>query len=323
MNDFKNTVSLLDRFSGGLWGSLAGDALGVPVEFQNRAARLADPVTGMRGYGTHQQPPGTWSDDSSLLLCSAESLLEARFDTTDMARRFVRWERDGLWTANGDVFDIGIATSQALRAVRRGVAPEEAGGKDLYSNGNGSLMRILPVVLAFHQADPDVFRDRIHRASAITHGHARSQMACVFFGLMVRALLQNLTPAQAHGQACSGFRELYADSPELPVFHNILVPDPAAIPESEIRSGGYVMETLEAAVWCLLTTGNFRDCVLRAVNLGWDTDTTGCVAGGLAGVCYGWQDIPADWLQALPLGWALENLFRCFNWRFLPEPGAA
>ena len=165
------------RMKGGLWGSLVGDALGVPVEFEGRAARVADPVLGMRAYGTHRQPAGTWSDDGALLLCSVESLVEKGFDTSDMGRRFLDWRDHGLWTAHGDVFDIGNATSQALERVRRGVPAGEAGGQDEASNGNGSLMRILPVVFAEFGEATAVFSDKIHRASSVTHGHPRSQMA--------------------------------------------------------------------------------------------------------------------------------------------------
>ncbi|MES2705634.1 MAG: ADP-ribosylglycohydrolase family protein [Verrucomicrobiota bacterium] len=301
------------RLLGGLWGSLTGDALGVPVEFQNRAARVADPVTGMRGYGTHHQPPGTWSDDGALLLCSVESLVERGFDTADMAARFVRWERDGLWTANGDVFDIGIATSEALRRVRQGVPAEEAGGKDEYSNGNGSLMRILPVVLASLKQPDSVFQDRIQRASKITHGHPRSQLACVFFGLLVRAMMEGWMKEEAVKTAAGEFSAMCGSNLELPAFGRVLRPDFRELREAEINSGGYVIDTLEAAVWCLLTTGGFAECVLQAVNLGGDTDTTGCVAGGLAGVCYGEEAIAEEWLAALPRGGELMGLFDAFR----------
>ena len=140
-----NTLTQTQRILGALWGALVGDALGVPVEFLNRALLKSKPVTGMREFGTHQQPAGTWSDDSSLLLCTVESLVACQhLDGKDLGDRFVRWERDGHWTPRGAVFDIGVATSQALSRIAMGESPEEAGGADEYSNGNGSLMRIIP-----------------------------------------------------------------------------------------------------------------------------------------------------------------------------------
>jgi ADP-ribosyl-[dinitrogen reductase] hydrolase len=303
-----------NRVLGGLWGSLVGDALGVPVEFRSREEIARDPVTGMRGYGTHNQPPGTWSDDSSLLLCSVESLTHHEFSVDDMAQRFARWRRESLWTPHGVVFDIGIATSQALSRVEAGVPSLECGGRDQYDNGNGSLMRILPVCLRFAASEPATMIRMIEQASSITHGHRRSCMACVFFGLVVRGLLAGSSPAAALQVAQSVFRSHYAatQSDELLAFTNVLDARLSEYPEREIRSGGYVMETLTASLWCLLTTDNFSDCVLKAVNLGGDTDTTGCVAGGLAGVCYGLDTIPAEWRDALARKKDIAALFERF-----------
>lgn len=305
-------TSFESRLLGGLHGSLVGDALGVPVEFQSRQARRSDPVTSMRAFGTWNQPAGTWSDDGSLLLCSVESLAKTGFDPEDMGERFVRWLQTGYWAAHGRVFDIGNATRQALDRIRSGTPAIEAGGRRETDNGNGSLMRILPVSLYAHPHDTAVARDQLHQASAITHGHARSLMACEFHGLIVRELLAGSTPMAAMKAAQAAFAASNAHSPELPAFAALLQPDFAATPEQKIKSGGYVMHTLEAALWCLLNTGSFAECVLSAVNLGEDTDTTGCVAGGLAGVLHGIESIPQDWLDALPRQDDLRELFDRF-----------
>ncbi len=291
----------MEKLTGGLWGSLVGDALGVPVEFKNRATVQSNPVTGMRGYETHQQPLGTWSDDSLMLLCSVESLLEHEFSPEDLAQRFLSWDRENHWTPHGIVFDMGIATRQAIRRIGSGVTALECGGRNQYDNGNGSLMRILPVCLRFAYADNGTFVQRIEDASAITHGHQRSLMACVMHGLVVRRLLCGESAKLAVAGAQDDFRSIYESywADEISLFRNVLHPVLAGFPEGGIFSGGYVMETLEASLWCLLTTDNFRDCALKAVNLGGDTDTTGCVAGGLAGVLYGSDAIPIDWIAAL------------------------
>ncbi len=307
-----NAPTNQQRFLGGLYGSLVGDALGVPVEFKPRADREADPVTGMRDYGTHGQPVGTWSDDGALLLCSVESLIEKGFDTEDMGARFVRWCSLGHWTAHGTVFDIGIATRKALRLIEQGCPAELAGGQDQYDNGNGSLMRILPVALAFYLKDETLFRSHLERASAITHGHARARMACTFYGLMVRALMHGLDPQAALYQAQACFAGIYEKSDEFSHFATVMQHTLSTLPESQIGSGGYVMETLTAALWCLLTTSSFSECVLKAVNLGDDTDTTGCVAGGLAGVYYGLDAVPEDWQTKLPQQENLHHLFHSF-----------
>ena len=142
-------ISQKDRILGGLWGSLVGDALGVPVEFKDRATVQLDPVRDMREFGTHRQPRGTWSDDSSMLLCTADSLLNHEFSLADMGERFVRWMNEGIWTAHGDVFDMGGTTCTALMRIAKGMPAEQAGGLHEDSNGNGSLMRILPAALRF------------------------------------------------------------------------------------------------------------------------------------------------------------------------------
>lgn len=304
------------RILGGLYGSLVGDALGVPVEFASRETRKSDPVTSMRSGGTHGQLAGAWSDDGALLLCSVESLIEAGFDPQDMGLRFVRWYEAGHWTAHRIIFDIGIATRQALDRISKGVASELAGGRDQYDNGNGSLMRILPVNLASLREQEADFVNRIARSSAITHGHPRSQMACVFHGLLSRDLMAGATVQEALDSTRLAFGNLYSSCSEISTFRDLLHADIASWPEAEIRSGGYVMETLTASLWCLLTAKSFAECVLQAVNLGDDTDTTGCVAGGLAGVLYGMDAIPTEWLKALPRKSDLESLFK----RFLKTP---
>lgn len=304
------------RLLGGLYGSLVGDALGVPVEFSSREARRNDPVTGMRAHGVHGQPAGTWSDDGSLLLCGMESLVEKGFDPEDMGTRFLQWFDFGHWGAHGLVFDIGNATSCALNRISLGTPALEAGGQSESDNGNGSLMRILPVVLASLHTTEDIFVARLEEASAITHGHARSKMACVFFGMMVRALHNGLRREEALIQTRACFAGIYERSSEFTHFSDLLHADLGLRSEGGIRSGGYVLETLTASLWCLLTTGSFSECVLKAVNLGSDTDTTGCVAGGLAGVAYGLDAIPAEWRAALPRQDDLRSLFQRFTQTF-------
>lgn len=308
----KTSISKRERILGGLWGSLVGDALGVPVEFIDRASVQAHPVKDMREYGTHHQPRGTWSDDGALILCTTDSLLTHEFNSSDMGNRFVRWMKDGFWTANGDVFDIGGATTSALLRIAKGVPADQAGGRSEESNGNGSLMRILPVALRFTDQPSDVIANRLEIASAITHGHQRSRMACVFFGFVVSQLQLGWKPTDAIEAARAEFTKLYDKAAEFGRFKHILSDDLVSLPEGEIVSTGYVLHTLHASLWCLLTTSSFEECVLKAVNLGGDTDTTGCVAGGLAGVHYGFDSIPQKWIQSLARREEVAALFNRF-----------
>ena len=299
------------NITGALLGLAVGDALGVPVEFQSRAALQAQPVTTMQGYGTHNQPPGTWSDDSSLAFCLAESLCTG-YDLNDLARRFINWREYGYWTPHGTVFDIGIATSRAIRRLPTVKSPTLAGGIDDEDNGNGSLMRILPL-LAFIYDKPIADRYRITtEVSSLTHGHLRSVLACFIYLEMARQLTLGLNKWDALRAMQHTVNQFFTEYPphdpdELrmysPILENPALPSRATPlrlrAEDEIRSSGYVLHTLEASLWCFLTTDSYAEAVLKAVNLGSDTDTTGCVTGGLAGLYYGVEAIPADWLQVL------------------------
>lgn len=306
-----------------LLGLAVGDALGVPVEFKDRATRRADPVTGMRGYGTHHQPPGTWSDDSSLTFCLAETLARpgGRTGPPDLAnfgRRAINWLDNAYWTATAETFDVGGATRTAIQRLQAGVAPAQAGPRAEPDNGNGALMRILP--LAFHatwQADKldlNAAWKLTEAVVSVTHGHPRSTLGCFLYLLLAHFLLKDNSPASAYEQARESARAWLHTAAEGPVFYEW--PRYAAwldgtlpgLPEAEIQSSGYVVHTLEAALWCLLRHDTYAATVLAAVNLGSDTDTTGAVAGGLAGLTYGEAAIPAEWLAALARRTDIEEL---------------
>jgi ADP-ribosylglycohydrolase len=303
-------ISRRDRILGGLWGSLVGDSLGVPVEFHSRAEVQQNPVTGLREFGTHHQPRGTWSDDGALILCTVDSLVGSELDIEDMGRRFIRWMNQGLWTATGDVFDVGLTTTDALLRIADGSPAEDAGGRDEHNNGNGSLMRIIPVALRFAEEPCDVFAQRLERVSAITHGHPRAKMACALFGFVISGLLEGLSPKESVTGGRQELSRFYEGKPELASFRSLLNDDFPSLPEDQIASGGFVLHTLHAALWCLLTTQDYRECVLKAVNLGDDTDTAGCVAGGLAGVAYGLGSIPSDWIAQLARRDDVDRLFQ-------------
>jgi len=293
-----------DRVVGSLIGLAAGDALGVPVEFEARSQREIDPVRGMRGGGTWKLEPGTWSDDTSLALCLAESIVEKGFDPEDCGRRSLAWLDEGLWTAHGVVFDVGGATRRALDRIRLGLPAVHAGGRGENDNGNGSLMRILPASL-WLSALPEPARFRAIAAySACTHGHPRSILGCWLHALVAGRLLQGARPRDAYLGAMQEARALVPTLPtsaraEAPAYARVLDGGIPTLPAAAIRGSGYVVHCLEASLWCLATTGDFASCVLAAVNLGEDADTTGAVAGGLAGLAYGRRAISAEWAAAL------------------------
>lgn len=294
----------------GLMGLCVGDALGVPVEFTSRAERVASPVTTMLGYGTWNQPPGTWSDDSSLTFCLAESLCRG-YSLDAIANSFWRWYKAAYWTPRGDLFDIGKTTHEAIMRLKQGVLPHQAGGKVENSNGNGSLMRILPMAYCHKTLTLDELMARVHDVSAITHGHARSQMACGIYISIAVALLEGADPQTAYIQGLNKIQTIYSIREfllERPHFGRIFSGDIAQLPVAEINSGGYVIDTLEASLWCLLNSSSYSETVLKAVNLGGDTDTTAAVTGGLAGIYYGVENIPSEWINQLARKQDIVNL---------------
>ncbi|OWA35054.1 hypothetical protein B9G55_14180 [Saccharibacillus sp. O16] len=300
---------------GGLLGLTVADALGVPVEFRSRAVLDADPVTDMRGYGTYNQPPGTWSDDSTMAWCTVESLtMQKSCDTEDMAGRFLKWMTHGYMTPHGELFDIGNATREALERYRtEAVWARFAGLTREQSNGNGSLMRILPMAFYTWGKTAEERDQCVAEVSSITHRHPRSILACQIYVDIALELLAGRSAEEAYRAGIAAIQKRHAGHEEAAAFQRVLGGHLADLRREEIRSSGYVVDTLEAAIWCLLTTDSYREAVLQAVNLGEDTDTTGAVVGGLAGILYGESAIPSEWLSQIVKLDELRELYGRFE----------
>ncbi|OOQ56665.1 ADP-ribosylglycohydrolase family protein [Mucilaginibacter pedocola] len=285
-----------------LFGVAVGDALGVPVEFKSRAEIAAKPVTDMIGFGTYNMPPGTWSDDSSLTFCLADALTDG-YDLQAIANKFARWLYENLWTPRGEIFDVGMATQQAINRIASGIKPELAGGMDSQSNGNGSLMRILPLLL-YIKDKPVEERFRITKeVSSITHAHVRSVIACFYYLEFARMLLVSNDLVAIYNELKTDIGEFLASTTiaaeEVALFDRLLKGDIYKLPVDDIKSSGYVLHTLEASIWCLMNSSTYAEAALKAVNLGLDTDTTGAVTGGLAALQYGYDAIPEHWVLML------------------------
>lgn len=295
-----------------LFGVAVGDALGVPVEFKSREYLRKNPLIDMVGYGTHNQPAGTWSDDSSLTFCLAE-MLSKKYDLDLLATNFLNWYNDNYWTPHGSLFDIGVATSSAMFSLAKGTPPTLAGGKGEESNGNGSLMRILPIIFYIKDLDIEQRFQVVKDVSSLTHAHIRSVIACLIYTEMALQLLEGYDKWEAFKNMknlVANFLENNAvcSQNELDKFHRILgnhsnnqykVTPIYELEEPEIASSGYVLDTLEASLWCLFKANSYEETVIMAVNLGKDTDTTGAVAGGLAGLLYDFESIPKKWINSL------------------------
>lgn len=300
-----NYVCFEDRVRGGLYGLLVGDAVGVPYESQPRAAMppreaidLVPPPSFARSHP--DVPPGTWSDDGAQALCLLSSLLDGAktgvgVDLGDLATRLRAWLREGYLTVDGRAFGVGGQTSRAIRALEAGAAPAEAGPSTDADNGNGSLMRVLPLALWHRGSDAELVRDAMDQ-SRPTHGHARSLVCCAVYCLWARRELEVDDDRATFAEATATFRGIARNEPAwLEVLDQHLRPH-----EPPIGTGtAYVVDTLRTAHMLLRDEASYEGVVRGAIALGRDTDTTACVAGGIAGIRYGFEAIPAAWVEAL------------------------
>ena len=298
-------------------GVVIGDALGCPVQFEPRSERRQKPVTGMTGYGTFNLPEGSWTDDSSLTLALLSSIREKKsIDLNDIMDRFADWLVNGSYTPYGFAYDIGLGTMNAIKTYLRDRDVTTCGGTSPSNNGNGSLMRIMPACMyAFtHKLPDEEAISLIHSVSGLTHNHLRAKIACGLYYFCVRELVCNEKSLYSCLQrgVDAGFAYYENDPSNLGELHyydrlrNLAVF--SKLDEAAIRSTGYVVDTLEAAIWSLLTTESFKECELKAVNLGYDTDSVAAVAGGLAGIYYTYTAIPEEWLAILKSREWIEDL---------------
>ncbi|MBQ3078545.1 MAG: ADP-ribosylglycohydrolase family protein [Clostridia bacterium] len=308
-------------FLSGILGLATADALGVPFEFHTRREMKNNPCIDMVGMGTYSQPAGTWSDDTSMALCVMDSLTKGYFDPEDIMKKFVSWMKHAKYTATDELFDIGSTTRRALMNFVMSKDIESAGNRTENGNGNGSLMRTLPISLwrslTCAEDDPE-FLTPVHTTSALTHAHVRSLVCCGIYTYIAREILLkrdgeplNDLIGRGFAKAMDKYKALGGEFAKEIAPGNAEYVSPENLihyTEDKITSGGYVLDTLHAALWCLLTTNTYQDCVLKSVNLGSDTDTTAAVAGGLAGLYYGPDAIPANWLKTLKKRELLEKI---------------
>ena len=300
MDKQENLESLRTMISAVIYGLVVGDALGVPVEFEKRDTYS---IIDMVGYGTYNQPPGTWSDDTSLTLALMEHLGE-KSDLSILIDKFVSY-RDGYLTPFGYCFDIGIATNKAIERYLSGISPEVCGGKDERSNGNGALMRISPLVFLLIKMSNLINQVKvIKKYTTVTHGHPRSIVASIIYFFLLKDMLFNDSLPEVLDSVQIKLEEIFSQNSEYweeyeNHFKEIFDEEFYHKSREEIKSTGYVVDTLKACLWCIGTTNSFKDAVLKAVNLGEDTDTIGAITGTLAGAKYSFESIPKEWIEKL------------------------
>lgn len=293
-------ISDVKQIEAMLYGFVVGDCLGVPVEFKKRGTFAVETMT---GYGTYNQPPGTWSDDTSLTFCLVENLVESG-DVTSLMKKLVRYRDEGYMTPFNEMFDIGITTVEAIERFKQGVPAEKCGGTGERENGNGALMRISPLVFALQKVPS--FQERavsIKRFSEITHAHPRSIVGSLIYIELLRNMMAGYAVEEAlqliRQQFLEAFEEDSVYLKELVSYDRLFQPTFFELSEDQIRSSGYVVDSLEAAIWCVWTANSYKAAVLKAVNLGEDTDTIGAITGSLAGLYFSFEEIPKEWLKTI------------------------
>jgi ADP-ribosylglycohydrolase len=288
----------LNRYKGALLGLATGDAVGTTLEF--KPPGTFSPIDDMVGGGPFNLKPGQWTDDTSMALCLAESLLEqANFDPVDQLKRYVRWYTKGHLSSTGHCFDIGNATRSALHQFQKTGEPY-CGSTHPHSAGNGSIMRLVAVPMAYAK-NPAQAIELSGDSSRTTHGTQSCIDACRYFGGLIVGALNGVSKDELLSIRYSPLPGYWDDKPLVPEIDEVAAGSFKQKNPPKIQGSGYVVKSLEAALWAFYHSDNFREGCLLAVNLGDDADTTGAVYGQLAGAYYGEQDIPTAWQEQLAM----------------------
>ena len=291
----------MSKFVDSIIGHAIGDAMGVATEFNSREKLMANPVVEMIESVVHNQPAGTWSDDTSMEIATIDSFIEKKcFDYDDIMKRWEAWIANGDYSCNGVTFDVGRTCLSAVTKYHTGTKPLECGLTRINSNGNGSLMRILPVALYCYSkksSDSEII-SLVNDISSLTHAHDISKLGCYIYVKYIIYLLEGLSKEDAYKKIQKEDYSSYSEE-AINVYDRILKNNIYDYPLDEIKSSGYVVDTLECVLWILLNAETYRDCIVTSTNIGEDTDTIGAIVGSMAGIIYGYDNIPVEWLEKL------------------------
>lgn len=315
----------------GIMGVVTGDAFGSPLQFRDRSEFIENPITEMEYCECFDMPPGSFTDDSSLTLATLDSLIrEKGYNLDSIAQNYVKWLFDGDFTPYGKAYDVGRGCMVGIRRYYFYKDAKTSGDADEYNNGNGSLMRTMPMCLYGYElqkrictSDNEVIQ-MIHEVSGITHRHLRAQMACGLYFYMVKSILDNkafnkgMSLTECLKEGIDAGLKYYGNDirnlSEIAYFERLFDLDELKKIDSDaIRTTGYVIDTIEAVVYNLITTASFEECLIQAVNMGGDSDTVGAIAGGLAGLFYGYEAIPDRWISMIKRRDYIENMCREAN----------
>lgn len=312
-------------------GFAIGDAMGVPIEFMTREYLSKHPTTEMTGYGSYEVPKGCWSDDTSMVLATMDSIIKSEgINYNHIADCFCDWVNNSKYTPTSEIFDIGNTTKEAIIKYWNQTHPgnghlgidlpsnkevtevdaTKCGGISSSSNGNGSLMRILPLVFYLKQRNTNELETYqiIKNISSITHAHEISILGCYIYVNYALNLLNKESKEEAYEQITKLNYDKYFSTDTITLYQRIINKELISLDIDSISSSGYVVDTLEAVLFVIMTTNNYKEAVIKAINLGKDTDTIGALVGGLAAIIYGFKDIPESWLKDLKRREYIEDI---------------
>ena len=282
-------------------GHAIGDAMGMPTEFCIRDHLLSSPVVDMIGSKKVGQPAGSWTDDTSMEIATIESIISNNgFNYSDIMSRWCDWLNKGMYTPNGEVFDVGRTCLRACRNFMNGTEPTKCGLSDENSNGNGSLMRILPVAIYsyINNLSNEELVNLVNDVSSLTHGHNISKLACYMYVKFVIRLFNGMSKEECYDHLKTDDYSMY-DNYSISKYNRLIKEDITKLKIDDIKSSGYVVDTWECVLWILLKSKSFKETIIATTNIGQDTDTIGAIAGSMAGIIYGMDETPKQWLDTL------------------------
>lgn len=282
-------------------GHAIGDAMGMPTEFCIRDHLLSSPVVDMIGSKKVGQPAGSWTDDTSMEIATIESIISNNgFNYSDIMSRWCDWLNKGMYTPNGEVFDVGRTCLRACRNFMNGIEPTKCGLSDENSNGNGSLMRILPVAIYsyINNLSNEELVNLVNDVSSLTHGHNISKLACYMYVKFVIRLFNGMSKEECYEHLKTDDYSMY-DNYSISKYDRLIKEDITKLKIDDIKSSGYVVDTWECVLWILLKSKSFKETIIATTNIGQDTDTIGAIAGSMAGIIYGMDETPKQWLDTL------------------------
>lgn len=290
-----------NQYLGAIIGHAVGDAMGFPTEFSKREELLKNPVIEMIDSTDIGQPAGSWSDDTAMEIATIDSFIQKKyFDYKDIMDKWVKWISKSEYTPTGVAFDIGRTCLKAIKKYCNGTAPLQCGSTSINENGNGSLMRILPVALyAYSKKLDDISIHKLtNEVSSLTHAHEVSRLGCYIYVQFIICLLKGNTKQEAYKHIQYLDYSAY-DMHSLKLYRRILDEQIEVQRLDQIKSTGYIVDTLESAMWIFMNAEHYKEAIIASTNIGGDTDTIGAIVGSMAGIYYGFDSIPSNWLEKL------------------------